>query len=180
MPESCSFLTGVGHERLTVRTLEYFAETDAEEFFLRHCVSTLSEELRLTYEWEEIYKVCGGNPRLLMACANAAAETLDWNEGEHTCPTPAELSAIMLSAMLYQHRVELILFWQSCFCCWLTKRDFHQLLCQCPLSCHCYTRVAMYGLCEVSKLTCPLRQYASSSVTLTLHTWQHALPPQSM
>lgn len=59
-----------------------FTEKLAEEFFSKHCVPTLSEVLVPTYEWQKIWEVCGGRPKLLLACVERAAETLNWSDGK--------------------------------------------------------------------------------------------------
>ena len=49
--------------------------------FCTHCLPILSMVLVSSYEWHKIWEVCGGRPKLLLACAERAAETLSWPEG---------------------------------------------------------------------------------------------------
>ncbi len=80
----CFCVSGIGHQRFTVRVLGDFTEKLAKEFFLTHCVPDLPEALVPNYEWHKIWEVCGGRPQLLLACGQAAAETLNWNVGEQS------------------------------------------------------------------------------------------------
>lgn len=61
-----------------------FTEKLATDFFLKHCVHHLSEVLEPSYEWQKIWEVCGGRPKLLLACVERAAETLNWTDGKQT------------------------------------------------------------------------------------------------
>ncbi|DBA72613.1 TPA: hypothetical protein ACH3X2_010361 [Trebouxia sp. C0005] len=70
----------VGHHRFTVRVIGDFTEKLAKEFFSKHCVPNLSEVLVPSYEWQKIWEVCGGRPKLLLACVERAAETLNWTD----------------------------------------------------------------------------------------------------
>lgn len=61
-----------------------FTEKLAKEFFSKHCVPNLSEVPVPGYEWQKIWEVCGGRPKLLLACVERAAETLNWTDGKQT------------------------------------------------------------------------------------------------
>ena len=76
--------SGVGHHRFTVRVIGDFTEPLAKECFSKHCVPHLSEVLVPNYEWQKIWEVCGGRPKLLLACGERAAETLNWTDGNQT------------------------------------------------------------------------------------------------
>lgn len=74
----------MGHHRFTVRVIGDFTEKLAKEFFSKHCLPILSEVLVPSYEWQKIWEVCGGRPKLLLACVEQAAETLNWTDGKQT------------------------------------------------------------------------------------------------